>query len=112
MVVTQSSVVPSLKAMDCINIQILEKELESVPVVVVEDQGIEVQHCKHLSGQARHQQLPQKWFSEALMFFWSSLLCSTHLHHALNWWWQGGRDVICLLNLTVVLLCQSCTRSH
>lgn len=46
-IAAQSLVVPSLKPMGCINIQALETELESFPVVV--DQGIEVQHCKHLS---------------------------------------------------------------
>lgn len=46
-VVAQSLVVPSLKLMVCINIQALEKEFESFPVVV--EQGMEVQHCKLLS---------------------------------------------------------------
>lgn len=82
-VVTQSLVIPSLRPMGCINIQILEKELESFPVVV--DQDIEVQYC-NLSCPVNHQQLPQKWFSEALMFFQSSLLFYTHLHHILDWW--------------------------
>lgn len=83
-VAAQSLVVPSLKPMGCINIQALETELESFPVVV--DQGIEVQHCKHLSCPANHQQLPQKWFSEALVFFQRSLLFYIHLHHTLHWW--------------------------
>lgn len=72
--------------MGCIHIpilQILGKELESFPAVL--DQSIEVQHCKHLSCPVGHHQLPQKWFSEALMFFQSSLLFHTQLHHTLYW---------------------------
>lgn len=89
--------------MDYINIQILEEE--SFPAVV--DEGIEVQHCK--SCPVSHQQLPQKWFSEALRFFWSSLLFyTTHCTDGGG----GEREVICLLSLTFVLLCQSCTQSY
>lgn len=102
-VVTQSLVALSLKPVSCINIQIQEKELESFPVVV--DQGIEVQHCKHLSWPVNHQQLPQKWFSETLMFFQSSLLLHTHLHLTLYQWVKKKKEIICLLNLTLVLLC-------
>lgn len=102
-VVTQSLVALSLEPVSCINIQIQGKELESFPVVV--DQGIEVQHCKHLSCPVNHQQLPQKWFSETLMFFQSSLLLYTHLHLTLYQWVKKKKEIICLLNLTLVFLC-------
>lgn len=73
-------------------------------------QDVQVQRCTTcpvLLTAVNHQQLHQKLFSEAPMFFQRSLLDYTHLHHTVHWWKNAG--VICLLNFTIshVLLCES-----